>query len=130
MLLSFGKQENKLPKLQTNKSSTSKQPRQAKALVDDSFVVAQRMQELFSCYDWRVITTEEQFIEYLSARTDLGIDTETTGLDVFHDDLVGFSVGTEEDCAYIPLRHKVGQNYSGDLKRVQKLLDEHLVCHP
>lgn len=126
MLLSLGnKTPVTLPKLETKKSSTVAKPRQAKATVDDSFAVAKRMQELFSKYDWRVITTEDALVEYLRTRKDLGLDTETTGLDVFRDELVGFSVGTEEDCAYIPLRHRVGKNYEGDLRRVQQLLNEH-----
>lgn len=127
MLISFGKSnvsEVKLPKLSTSKSSTAPRTPRAKALVDDSASVAEKMKELFSCYNWKVITTESELLEYLSTRQDLGLDTETTGLDVFKDKLVGFSLGTVDDCVYVPLRHKVGVNYSGDLNKIGDILRE------
>ena len=115
------------PKLKTSttKSSTEKtsQPR-AKVLVDDSLDVARRMEELFSCYNWKTVTTEKELLDYLSTRQDLGFDTETTGLDVFKDKLVGFSLGTPEDCIYIPLAHKVGKNYEGSLEHLEAILKE------
>lgn len=125
MLISFGKKrpEVKLPKLATGQSSTTPRPR-VKAAVDDSADVAARMAQLFSHYDWKVVTNEKELVEYISSRPELGLDTETTGLDVFKDKLVGFSLGTTTDCIYIPLTHKVGENYSGDLAKIGELLKE------
>lgn len=124
MLLSLGTDSKKaaLPKLKTTRSSTTGQPKKAKSAVDDSLVVERRMKELFSGYDWRLVTTEEQLLDYVSTRKELGIDTETTGLSVFKDRLVGFSLGTVKDCIYVPLFHKRGENYSGDLSRLQSIL--------
>ena len=120
MLLKY---ENvQLPKLAVEKTSTTKTTR-TRTPVDDSFEVSKKMKELFSCYNWKTVTTEEELIDYLSTRQELGLDTETTGLDVFKDKLVGFSVGTVDDCIYIPLAHKVGQNYTGDLSKLQSILD-------
>ena len=127
MLISFGKKnvsEVKLPKLTTSKSSTAPRLPRAKALVDDTPEVTKKMAELFSCYDWKVVTTEEELIKYISTRKELGLDTETTGLDVFKDKLVGFSLGTVDDCIYVPLAHKKGVNYTGDLKKIGDLLRE------
>lgn len=127
MLNIFGKpkaQEVKLPKLSTGKPSTTLRAPRAKSLVDDSVFVATKMKELFSCYNWKVVTTREELLDYLSTRQDLGLDTETTGLDVFKDRLVGFSLGTVDDCIYVPLHHKVGVNYSGDLKEIGDILRE------
>lgn len=125
MLISFGSKDKPvLPKLETKKSSTGAQPRQAKVPVDDSFIVSQRMAELFSDYDWKVVTTEQELLDYVKDKQELGFDTETTGLDAFRDHLVGFSLGTVDDCIYVPLTHKVGVNYAGDMKVVQGILAE------
>nr|DAH56602.1 MAG TPA: DNA polymerase I [Caudoviricetes sp.] len=127
MLISVGKKEQdiKLPKLNTtpaSKSVTAPKVQRAKALIDDSQVVSKKMEELFSSYDWRVVTTEEELIEYISTRKELGFDTETTGLDIFRSKLVGFSLGTETDCIYVPLTHKKGANYTGDVSKLGDLL--------
>ena len=128
MLISFGKEEVKLPKLAVTKSTTknttaARAPR-AKAVVDDSREVAARMAELFSEFNWKTVTTEEEVLEYLSTRQEVGLDTETTGLDAFKDTLVGFSIGTEDDCIYIPLKHKVGKNFEGDISKIAAILKE------
>ena len=124
MLLSAGKtsKEVKLPKLSIEKKPTVARAPRAKATVDDSLEVAAKMKELFSDFNWRVVTTEEELVDYLDSRRELGIDTETTGLDVFKDDLVGFSLGTMDDCIYIPLTHERGKNYSGSLSRLSEIL--------
>lgn len=126
MLLNLGVkpvEKTKLPKLATEKSSTTPKSR-TKALVDDSSTVARKMEELFSGYTWRTVTTEEELVEYIRTRPELGLDTETTGLDAFKDKLVGFSLGTVNDCIYIPLAHKVGKNYEGDLSHIEQLLKD------
>ena len=126
MLLNIG--NAKLPKLavtnSASKSSASTRAPRAKAVVDDSFEVSKKMTELFSGYNWRTVTTEEELLSYLSTRDEVGLDTETTGLDVFKDKLVGFSLGTEKDCIYIPLAHKVGTNYTGDLHKLEAILQD------
>ena len=104
MLLKLGNMpEQKLPKLAVTKSTATKSSTttRKKVVADDSASVATRMEELFSCYKWKTVTSEEEIVEYLSTRQDVGLDTETTGLDVFKDKLVGFSLGTEDDCIYI-----------------------------
>ena len=123
MLLNLGidtSKKTKLPKLAVTgkKSSTTR----TKTVADDSLSVKEKMVSLFSCYNWKTITTEEELFKYLEDKKDIGLDTETTGLDVFKNKLVGFSVGTEEDCVYIPLAHKIGKNYSGDLKKLEEVL--------
>lgn len=122
MLLKVNTEGTALPKLQIEKT-TAKTPR-VKAVVDDSLAVAKRMKELFSGVDWKLVTTERQLRDYIKDKKELGIDTETTGLDVFKDKLVGFSLGTEEDCIYVPLTHRVGVNYSGDISKLEQILSE------
>lgn len=127
MLLKLGNMpEQKLPKLAVTKSTATKSSTttRKKVVADDSASVATRMEELFSCYNWKTVTSEEEIVEYLSTRQDVGLDTETTGLDVFKDKLVGFSLGTEDDCIYIPLAHKIGKNYDGDLEHLAQILKE------
>lgn len=117
----------KLPQLKTvaapKKSSTSGTGvNRSRTVADDSAAVAVKMKELFSDYDWKLVTTEEELLEYVSTSDEFGLDTETTGLDTFKDDIVGFSIGTEDNCIYVPLKHKVGKNYSGDLKKLEEIL--------
>ncbi len=116
-----GKDKNLLPKLKVKKSATAPRKR---AVADDSAVVAERMAKLFSAYDWRVVTTEKDLLDYINRNHELGLDTETTGLDIFKNELVGFSLGTTKDCIYVPLNHKVGKNYTGDIKAIATALEE------
>jgi DNA polymerase I-like protein with 3'-5' exonuclease and polymerase domains len=97
----------------------------AKAIPDDSIEVAQRIKQLFAKYEkrYQLVTTEEELIEYMVARPELGFDTETNGKDsVWFDNLVGFSIGNDKDCIYVPLFHEKGQNYTGDLDRLKEIL--------
>lgn len=97
----------------------------AKAISDDSIEVAQRIKQLFAKYEkrYQLVTTEEELIEYMAARPELGFDTETNGKDsVWFDNLVGFSIGNDKDCIYVPLFHEKGQNYTGDLDRLKEIL--------
>lgn len=97
----------------------------AKKVVDDSVDVAAAMKKYFAKYEkrYKLVTTEEELIEYMSTRPELGFDTETNGKDnVWVDSLVGFSIGNEHDCIYVPLFHEKGQNYTGDLKRLGEIL--------
>lgn len=77
-------------------------------------------------------TTDSEFEEFLSAlsgsTTPVGVDTETTGLDVVsgRDYLQGFSVsfnvGDEEWDRYIPVRHETDNMARGDVLRVIEIL--------
>jgi DNA polymerase-1 len=106
-------------------TSTVATVRRNRQPVDDSIIVAEKMKKLFSGYNWHVVTNELELIQYLSTRQDLGIDCETTGLNPFRDELVGFSLGTEKDCIYIPLKHHMGTNYKDDTRRITDLLKSH-----
>lgn len=123
MLLNVGnkQQSTKLPKLTVDKKPTVKRT-QTKTAVNDYAEVAAKMKELFSDVNWKVVTTEEELLDYIAERDELGLDTETTGLDVFKDKLVGMSLGTDKDCIYVPFAHEVGQNYSGSFKRIEEML--------
>ena len=96
-----------------------------KAVQDDSLEVFPRIKELFQEYEskYKLITTEEELVKYLESRPELGLDTETSGLNRFRDEIAGFSLGNENDCIYVPLNHKRGQNYSGDLTRLGEILN-------
>ena len=115
------KTKTKLPKLKTEKRASAVRKRRA---VDDSIQVANKMKELFSDYDWTVITTEEQLKSWLDGVGDIGLDTETTGLDIFKSSLAGIGLGTEKKCAYIPLYHEKGVNYQGDIKKIESYLKD------
>lgn len=126
MLIKFKGME--VPKLKTTPTEKplatkkgSSQPR-TKQVVDDSLVVEKKMKELFSKYNWKTVTTEKELLDYINSADSFGLDTETTGLDAFKDNLVGFSIGTEDTCVYIPLTHKIGTNYEGDLKVIEDAL--------
>lgn len=125
MLIKIGNKEQQkslLPKLKTRKSKPQK--RAKRTVADDSAAVKVRMEQLFGKYNWKTVTSEEDVIKFLVANKELGFDTETTGLDIFKSELVGLSFGTDTECIYIPLRHKVGMNYRGDLKKLQSILDD------
>ncbi len=123
MLINVGNKEKVLPKLKTEKSSSKKQARRRKVL-DDSASVRARMEELFGKYDWKVVTNKEDLIRFLDTAEEFGFDTETTSLDIFKGELVGLSFGTLDKCIYVPLRHKVGMNYRGDIKEIESILAE------
>lgn len=109
-----------------NKSVKKTSKTKAKKVEDDSADVAVLMKKYFSKYEsrYKLVTTEEELIEYMSTRPELGFDTETNGKDYIYttDSLVGFSIGNEKDCIYVPLFHEKGQNYTGDLKRLGEIL--------
>lgn len=85
--------------------------RKPKYIVDDTNEAVARCQQMFSKYNWKCVTTEQQLLDYIGEDKEFGFDTETTGLFWKLDSLVGLSLGREEDCIYIPISHKVGKNY-------------------
>ena len=120
MLISLGS-TIKLPKLTIETSTKGNTPR-VRTVLDDTLEVTKRMEQLFSKYKWKTVTTEKELLAYLTEKKELGLDCETTALDIYKGKLCGFSLGTEDDCIYIPLTHKVGKNYQDDIGR----LEEHL----
>lgn len=125
MLIRPNIEQTKLIKLKTTKPrDTSSRQTSMRRVIDDSKAVAQRMELLFTKYKWKVVTTEEELKKYLATSEDFGIDTETTGLDIFKHSLVGISLGTADTSVYIPLKHKRGLNYSGDISNIQALLKD------
>lgn len=96
-----------------------------KSIPDDSSEVSVRIKELFKEYEskYKLVTTEEELVAYVAARPELGLDTETSGLNRYRDEIAGFSLGSEDDCIYVPLNHKRGKNYSGDLSKLGEILN-------
>lgn len=83
-----------------------------------------RIFDLFSRYKHRMITTEEELLQFLSKDKRMGLDTETSGLSFYKDTIAGFSLGTQEESAYIPLFHIQGTNYTGDRSRLYNILKD------
>lgn len=83
-----------------------------------------RIFELFSRYEHRLITTEQELKEFLALSEEFGLDTETSGLSFYIDEIAGFSLGTEKESAYIPLHHVQGKNYTGSLDNLFELLSK------
>lgn len=102
------------------KSVSKKQPK----IVESDEALSLRIFEMFSRYKHRLITTEQELVEFLALQKEFGIDTETSGLSFYKDTIAGFSLGTETESAYIPLHHEVGTNYTGDFSRLYELLKE------
>ncbi len=121
MLIDIGG-KSLLPKLKTRRTSATKAPR-ARTVADDTATVERKMLELFGSYNWSLVTTREKLLEFLSKSEEFGIDTETTGLDIFKEKLVGLSLGTETESIYVPLTHQVGKNYEGDIKEIEEILE-------
>lgn len=124
MLIKIGNKEEQkslLPKLKTGKSKS--QPRAKRAAVNDTVSVKAKMERLFGHYNWRTVTSEEELLNFLRKNKELGFDTETTGLDIFKSELVGLSFGTDTECIYVPLRHKIGKNYQGDLLKIEGIIN-------
>ena len=48
----------------------------------------------------------KSFFDNTEEDTEIGIDTETTGLNFYSDKIVGFSVCNGKECLYIPINHK------------------------
>lgn len=101
-----------------------KKKRAPTKIVDDSLAVAVRIKDLFKAYTgcYKLVTTEEDLVSYLSANPELGFDTETDGLDRYKDTIAGFSVGNDKHCIYVPLNHRRGTNYIGDRSRLGEIL--------
>lgn len=79
---------------------------------------------IFKDEDCKLVTTQEQLIDFLRQQEVFGLDTETTGLLWYRDSIVGFSLGTATSSCYVPLKHKVGQNYQDDIDTMVEILCE------
>jgi DNA polymerase-1 len=64
-------------------------------------------------------------LQYLDKASRIAVDTETTGLDPFHDDvLVGISTCVDGRAAYFPFRHREGGNLSEEwLPKLLRVLE-------
>lgn len=99
-------------------------PRQARANTMDDSVLSLKIFDLFSQYQHRLILTENGLVEFLNKSDRFGLDTETSGLSFYKDQIAGFSLGTETESAYIPLNHTQGTNYQGDRSNLYSLLKD------
>lgn len=110
--------------LQPTKVAKKSTAPRTKTVADDSMSVSATLKELFKDYEgkYKLVTTEEDLIEYMKSRPELGFDTETTGLNRYLDKLAGFSLGNDKDCIYVPLNHERGTNYNGDHKKLGEIL--------
>jgi DNA polymerase I-like protein with 3'-5' exonuclease and polymerase domains len=84
--------------------------KKAKPVKDMEAVIAQAkaMSEKYAG-QYEYIVDKDKLIYYIDKIIDnrrAGVDTETTGLDIFHDECVGFSLSTaSEKAVYIPMKH-------------------------
>lgn len=76
--------------------------------LDNIILEAKKMSEKYAD-KYICITDSDEFIDYIDtiiANKRAAMDTETTGLDIFNDKVVGFSLHTEgKKACYVPLRH-------------------------
>lgn len=84
--------------------------KKAKPVKDMDTIIAQAkaMSEKYAG-QYEYIVDKDKLIYYIDRIIDnkrAGVDTETTGLDIFHDECVGFSLSTAgEKAVYIPMKH-------------------------
>lgn len=86
--------------------------------------LVETINRIFKDEDCELITTQEQLLNFLRQQEVFGLDTETTGLLWYKDKIVGYSLGTATKSCYIPLTHKVGQNYQDDIDTMVEILNE------
>jgi DNA polymerase I len=86
--------------------------------------LVETINRIFKDEDCELITTQEQLLNFLRQQEVFGLDTETTGLLWYKDKIVGYSLGTATKSCYIPLTHKVGQNYQDDIDIMVEILNE------
>ena len=76
--------------------------------LDSVIAEAQKMSEKYKD-EYICITDKDELIDYIDTIINnrrAALDTETTGLDIFNDDVVGFSLHTEgKKACYVPIRH-------------------------
>lgn len=76
--------------------------------LDSVIAEAQKMSEKYKD-EYICITDKDELIDYIDKiiyNQRAALDTETTGLDIFNDDVVGFSLHTEgKKACYVPIRH-------------------------
>lgn len=68
--------------------------------------IIEKSNEIYGDYGYTCVSTKEELKNYLSnVRDVLAIDTETTGLDVYKDKIVGMSFYDGESAIYVPINH-------------------------
>lgn len=110
--------QTKLRVAETSRTVSKRVPK----VVESDEELSLRLFEMFSRYQHKLITTEEELIEFLQTSDTFGLDTETSGLSFYKDGIAGFSLGTDLQSVYIPLYHEVGKNYTGSYSRIYDLL--------
>jgi DNA polymerase I-like protein with 3'-5' exonuclease and polymerase domains len=109
----YSRSSKEIDKALKEKLAKKAKPKTGKAdnLLNRINTIRQRIQENLGEYreDYRILITDEEIKEYFDhiIENDLcSIDTETTGLNFFQDDIVGICIYTEgEKASYIPLNH-------------------------
>ena len=107
-------------------SKPKKDKEAAKAALEASKLLEliETINRIFKDEDCELITTQEQLLNFLRQQEVFGLDTETTGLLWYRDKIAGYSLGTATRSCYIPLQHKVGQNYQDDIDTMVEILNE------
>jgi DNA polymerase I len=109
------------------KDRVVKEKKAKKAVVgaaEKTLELVETINRIFKDEDCELITTQEQLLNFLRQQEVFGLDTETTGLLWYKDKIVGYSLGTATKSCYIPLTHKVGQNYQDDIDIMVEILNE------
>ncbi|MBN3032884.1 MAG: DNA polymerase I [Candidatus Saganbacteria bacterium] len=91
----------------------------------DAAAAVEKKREEIARFNFKTVKTETDLAELIAAleKADhFAFDLETTGLDVFNDQIVGISFSTEVKSAfYLPLRHKGAKGLEGALEKLEPL---------
>lgn len=96
-------------------------------------------QKIYGDYDYKCVTTKEELKEYIMNVEDIvAIDTETTGLDVYKDKIIGMSFYDGKSAIYVPINHlnyydherfTNGQLTEEEVSECLSILDNNIVMH-
>lgn len=97
---------------QSNEVAANTKAVSTKSMSQDLEAISKQVIEYFKDSDAILVRTASQLHDYITGcieAGEAGYDTETTGLDRLHDNVIGFSLyypGAKGEC-YVPLRHMV-----------------------